>query len=118
MYEYKASVLRIVDGDTIDVMLDLGFDTWVRRRVRSYGINCPETRTRDKKEKAAGLKAKQFVSDWCTEYNMKCVIKSKGIGKFGRVIGEVFFIKNSEESYCLNDMLLDKGHAEPFMDNL
>ena len=50
MYEYKCTVLRIVDGDTIDVMVDLGFETWVKKRVRLYGIDCPETRTKDRKE--------------------------------------------------------------------
>jgi micrococcal nuclease len=118
MYEYSANVLRVVDGDTIDVMLDLGFDTWVRKRVRLYGIDCPETRTRDKKEKKLGLKAKEFTSQMCNEFNLQCTIKSKGLGKFGRVIGEVFFYKSSEEFYCLNDMLLDKGYATPFMENI
>ena len=118
MYEYKASVLRVVDGDTIDVMLDLGFDTWVRRRVRLFGIDCPETRTRDKKEKKAGLKAKEFTSKMVVEFNNTCRIKSRGIGKFGRVIGEVFFDKTSEEYYCLNDMLLDTGNAVPYMEDI
>lgn len=117
MYEYKASVLRVVDGDTIDVMMDLGFDTWVRKRIRLYGINCPETRTRDKKEKKAGLKAKALVENIVTEYKNTCRIKSKTIGKYGRVVAEVFFDINKEEYICLNDLLLDTGNAVPYMED-
>jgi len=117
MYEYKCTVLRVVDGDTIDVMVDLGFETWVKKRVRLFGIDCPETRTRDRKEKKAGLKAKDFTEKMIVEFNNQCRIKSKGIGKFGRIIGEVFFDKSSEEIYCLNDMLLDNGHAVPYLEN-
>jgi len=117
MYEYKASVLRIVDGDTIDVMMDLGFETWVKKRIRLYGINCPETRTRDKKEKKAGLKAKAMTEKMCIDANYSCRIKSKSIGKYGRVVAEVFFDMPEDQYICLNDVLLDTGNAVPYMED-
>ena len=61
MYTYKAKLVKVVDGDTIDVTIDLGFDVSVKKRVRFEGINAPESRTRDLKEKALGLAAKDRV---------------------------------------------------------
>ncbi len=62
MYEYKATIVKVVDGDTVDVDIDLGFDTWLHnQRIRLYGIDTPECRTRNKKEKAHGLLAKAYV---------------------------------------------------------
>ena len=61
MYEYKCKVVRVVDGDTVDVDIDLGFDVWLsKQRVRLYGVDTPESRTRDKEEKKYGLRAKAF----------------------------------------------------------
>ena len=65
MYEYAATVERVVDGDTIDVTLDLGFSIQYQARIRLHGINTPESRTRDKAEKARGLAAKDYVVDGC-----------------------------------------------------
>ena len=58
MYKYKAKVIRVIDGDTLDAMIDLGFDTWVKKRIRLAGIDAYESRTRDKEEKKKGLAAK------------------------------------------------------------
>ena len=63
MYIYNAKCLRVVDGDTLDATIDLGFDTWKKIRIRLVGINTPESRTRDLEEKARGLAAKDFVVD-------------------------------------------------------
>ena len=89
MYEYKAKLLRVVDGDTIDVQIDLGFHVYHDIRVRLYGINTPESRTRNLKEKALGLKAKRLTQKFC-EQSMWLIIKTIKTGKYGRYLSEVY----------------------------
>jgi len=89
MYEYKCEVTRIVDGDTIDVILDLGFSILHKARVRLYAIDTPESRTRNKDEKARGLMAKNFIVQNVNAAE-QCVIQTHlkdSKGKFGRVLG-------------------------------
>ena len=89
MYEYKAIVTRVIDGDTIDVDIQLGFDVILsKQRVRLYGIDTPESRTRDKEEKIRGLLSKDYLKDNCyVGSNIK--LKSKEKGKFGRILGVI-----------------------------
>ena len=95
MYEYGCKVTRVVDGDTIDVDLDLGFDIIYKCRVRLYGIDTPESRTRDKDEKARGKLAAKFLQDAIK--NGKHVILQTQLkdskGKFGRVLASVIVDK-------------------------
>ena len=91
MYEYKCTIVRVVDGDTVDVDIDLGFDVWLsKQRVRLYGVDTPESRTRDKEEKKYGLRAKAFVEHHLPlESNQVLRTKiDKSRGKFGRILGE------------------------------
>lgn len=91
MYEYSCTVTRVVDGDTIDVILDLGFSVLHKCRVRLYGIDTPESRTRDKDEKARGKLASKFLEDSIND-GTKVILRSKlkdSKGKYGRVLGEV-----------------------------
>jgi len=91
MYEYTCKVKRVVDGDTVDVVLDLGFDVSYSCRVRLYGIDTPESRTRNKDEKARGKMAGAFLKE-AIEAGQKVVIQTKlkdSKGKYGRVLGEV-----------------------------
>ena len=91
MYEYGCTVTRVVDGDTIDVILDLGFSIFHNCRVRLYGIDTPESRTRDKDEKARGKIASKYLKD-AIDNGKKVVLRSKlkdSKGKYGRVLGEV-----------------------------
>ena len=83
MYTYKMSPLKVVDGDTIDAEIDLGFDIKVKKRVRFMGINAPESRTKDLEEKARGLAAKDRVKQ-LLEGSENITLKSHGVGKFGR----------------------------------
>jgi micrococcal nuclease len=95
MHEYRCEIVKIVDGDTIDVAVDLGFDTWVcgsGGRIRLYGVDTPESRTRDKKEKQYGLAAKSFVEQFF-EGAEEIVLKTWEKGKFGRYLGD-FQVKN------------------------
>ena len=112
LFHYQAKVDRIVDGDTIDVTLDLGFDISYRGRVRLHGINAPESRTRDAVEKEAGLAAKRYVEDWVGALDQKVIIQTTldDRGKFGRILGRIL----NEDGECLNDEMVSLGHAVPY----
>ena len=114
MYTYKAKLVKVVDGDTIDVTIDLGFDVSVKKRVRFQGINAPESRTRDLKEKALGLAAKERVKAILAEH--PCfTLESTELGKYGRVLGKIHVtMLDGDESFtqiCLNDQLIKEKHA-------
>jgi micrococcal nuclease len=99
-------ILRVVDGDTVDVRIDLGFDVWHKCRVRLMGINAPESRTRDKEEKVRGLAAKDWLIEQLSDEEYPCELQSHGKGKFGRILGE-FFINEKN----INQLMVDNGHA-------
>lgn len=109
LYCYRATVLRVVDGDTIDVMLDLGFSVSLKERIRFYGINAPESRTRDADEKVRGLAAKAFVILWTEAHADEITIRTRidKRGKFGRILGEII----NAAGVCLNDLMIEQGHA-------
>ncbi len=90
MYEYKCKVIRVVDGDTVDVDIDLGFGVWLHKeRVRIQGIDTPESRTRDKVEKRFGLLAKEELKVLLDDDNVKLItMKYDAKGKFGRILGD------------------------------
>ena len=106
---YSAKIVRVVDGDTADAMIDLGFDTWVKKRIRFYGVDTWESRTRNLEEKKKGLAAKAYVKDLLENSDEgKFLLKSHGVGKYGRVLGELF-VKGNETS--VNELLKENGHA-------
>jgi len=111
MYEYKVkSVDHIVDGDTLDVTVDLGFNISHKIRVRMYGINTPESRTRDLEEKARGLESKKRLTEIVTSYMEEdtLFVKTKKKGKYGRYLGVLF---SPEHSTNINDLLVEEGYA-------
>ena len=110
MYEYKAKLLRIVDGDTVDVLIDVGFSTFKKERVRLYGINTPECRTRNLEEKKKGLAAKDRLEEILASFGENFLIKTQidKKGKYGRILGEIFSLDKSSNA---NKMLLSEGHA-------
>ena len=114
MYEYKIKLDRVIDGDTIDAYIDLGFDVSVKKRIRFMGINTPESRTRDLEEKARGLAAKDRVKA-LLEGCKNIQLHSHGIGKFGRCLGEIFLdtVDGQEKLTVesLNELLIREGHA-------
>ena len=114
MYTYNIELLRVVDGDTIDAKIDLGFDIWVKKRVRFLGVNAPESRTRDLKEKARGLAAKDRVKQ-LLEGTKTIQLKSHGVGKYGRCLGELHIdVVDGQEKVTLesvNKLLIKEGHA-------
>ena len=101
MYEYNCTITRVVDGDTIDVDIDLGFGTWrCGERIRLYGVDTPECRTRDKQEKAAGLLAKEFVED-ALHVGGTYKLQTREKGKFGRFLGVIFITKKTSINAAL-----------------
>ena len=118
MYEYKAVVDRVVDGDTIDVTIDLGFSVWKKMRVRMEGINTPESRTRDLEEKKRGLAAKDRLKSILEFNNNECILKVSGVGKYGRALATVLVESlsplNGKDGITLidvNKQLIEEGHA-------
>ena len=108
-YNYSAKLDRVVDGDTCDGLIDLGFNTYVKKRIRFYGVDKWESRTRNKEEKKKGLLAKAFTKDLLENSDKgKFTIKSHGVGKYGRVLGELF-VKGYDQS--VNELLKINGHA-------
>ena len=104
-FVYNAILERVIDGDTIDVTLDLGFNVFLKKqRCRLAGIDTPESRTRDLAEKKLGLEAKARLTELCGE-NLK--IKSLGRGKFGRILAIPY--TNDNEDIC--QILIQEGHA-------
>ncbi len=117
MYEYKAIVDRVVDGDTIDCTIDLGFHTFRKIRVRMEGINTPESRTRDLEEKERGLAAKARLQEILLYKDNHCTLKLSGLGKYGSALATVF-VENlspvATEGITLinvNNQLITEGHA-------
>ena len=114
MYEYKCKVTRVVDGDTVDVVLDLGFAINYNDRVRLMGIDTPESRPRNLKEKALGLAAKDRVKAILAE-NPSFTLESTELGKYGRVLGKIYINKLDGKDcltqICLNDQLIKENHA-------
>ena len=106
MFTYEAKVMRVVDGDTIDALIDLGFDIHKKVRIRMVGINTPESRTRDLEEKKLGLAAKARLKEILKENKNKFILESQGVGKYGRCLGIIMINDKS-----VNQQLITEGHA-------
>jgi micrococcal nuclease len=112
VYEYKAKLDRVVDGDTIDLIIDVGFKMTTNQRIRLASIDTPETYRvkRTSREYKRGIKAKEYVEKRLAENQNELKIRTyKNVGKYGRYIG-VIWLEDSDIS--LNDELVQKGHAE------
>jgi micrococcal nuclease len=115
MYEYYVrKVENIVDGDTIDVLIDLGFDILFQSRVRLAGIDTPESRTKDLKEKALGLESKEYLKKHLKDAK-SVVIKTEKMDsseKYGRILGWVYVNGDTES---VNDKMINDGYAWGYM---
>jgi len=110
MYEYPCKIVRVVDGDTVDVDIDLGFSHWIHNeRIRLYGVDTPECRTRDAEEKAAGLLAKKFVED-ALHVGGTYTLTTKEKGKFGRYLGVIML----SDRTSINAVLVTEHLAVPY----
>lgn len=111
MYEYRAKLIKVIDGDTVDVDIDLGFGVWLKNeRVRIMGIDTPESRTRDKVEKVFGLASKDRLKQLVEKDTILKTFASKNgedmKGKFGRILGD--FIVGEKTA---SEILIEEGHA-------
>jgi micrococcal nuclease len=111
MYEYKVEILKVVDGDTVDVNIDLGFNIWMRKeRVRIMSIDTPESRTTDKIEKVFGIAAKERLQQLLGKTAILVTEVINGVdarGKFGRTLGDFY----TEDGRKCGDILIEEGHA-------
>ena len=106
-YEYKVKeVLRVVDGDTIDVLIDLGFGLTKKERVRVAGIDTPESRTRDMYEKKLGLEAKDYLTDQLDD--VPIIIKTEKDCKYGRILGWLY---REGENISIQERMINKGYG-------
>ena len=113
-YIYRGKLERVVDGDTVDALIDVGFDIWVKKRIRYMGLDTWESRTRNLEEKKLGLAAKARNKELLEEVSSKSGyfrLKSHGVGKYGRVLGEIFILDKEGQTINVNQKLIHEGHA-------
>ena len=113
-YIYRAKLDRVVDGDTVDALIDVGFDIWFKKRIRFKGVDTWESRTRDLEEKKKGLAAKARTKELLEKISSKSGyfrIKSYGLGKYGRVIADIFIMDKDGKQWNVNKTLISEGHA-------
>jgi len=112
VYLYNAEVKKIVDGDTFDIIIDLGFDTLRKGRVRLYGVNTPESRTKNLEEKKMGLAAKEFTDQWITAAGHKIKVETilDKNEKYGRILARVW----NETGESLNEAIVKSGLAREY----
>ena len=113
-YVYRAKLVRVVDGDTIDALIDVGFDIWFKKRIRFMGVDTWESRTRNLEEKKLGLAAKARTKELLEKVSSKSGyfrIKSHGVGKYGRVLAEIFIMDDKGKQWNVNKTLITEGHA-------
>ena len=113
-YVYRGKLERVVDGDTIDALIDVGFDIWVKKRIRYKGIDTWESRTRNLEEKKLGLAAKARNKELLEQVSSKpgyFRLKSYGVGKYGRVLADIFIMDSNGVQINVNDTLITEGHA-------
>ena len=115
MYEYRCKIVKVIDGDTVDVDIDLGFGVWLHKeRVRMMGIDTPESRTRDLEEKKFGLLSKEYVKSYLqVGHKAKMVCKSYDAkGKFGRILGDfALYDSVTDSERHLTDMMINDGYG-------
>jgi len=112
MYQYKIKkITKIVDGDTIDLDIDLGFSLTISHRVRLKGVNSPESRTTDLEEKKKGLAAKEWLTEQLSKEG-EWIIETYKEDKYGRILGTLYMIG---EPVTINERMLNEGIAVPYM---
>jgi len=121
MHEYRVKIVRVVDGDTVDVDIDLGFGIWMKgERVRLFGIDTPESRTRDLEEKKYGLAAKAYLKEKLASGTPLLRTFKDGVGKYGRILGEFWVEETAIESEDvdvktnINQLMIEEHHAAPY----
>ena len=113
MYEYKVKITRVLDGDTVDAEISLGYNVYITERIRFMGIDTPESRTRNLKEKKLGLAAKARLKEILKENKGNIILRTskEGKGKFGRILGTLLIYGGMTS---VNQHLIDEGHARDY----
>jgi micrococcal nuclease len=111
MYTYSAKLIRVIDGDTIDLEIDLGFDISIRQRLKLYGVDTPDSRSVNSDTKQKGLEAKQRLTELLPrQFKITTILNKRG--KYGRVLGTIFLTeKDSGNEVNVNELMVTEGHA-------
>lgn len=116
-YWYGATVFKVIDGDTVELVVDLGFNIHHKIRVRLYGVNTPELRTKDLAEKEMGMKAKHYTQDWLTKHKWVFVntVTDKN-DKYGRMLSRIYSSDKIDDTTtaCLNTDIVESGFARKY----
>jgi micrococcal nuclease len=109
MYTYKAKLVRVINGDTLDIEIDLGFDIIIKQRLKLYGIDTPDSRSTNVDIKQKGLDVKQRLMDLLNkEFKVETILNKRG--KYGRILGKIYVVVDNNE-VCINELLVDEGLA-------
>jgi micrococcal nuclease len=113
MYTYKARLIRVIDGDTVDAEIDLGFGVYMKQRVRLYGINTPDSRSKEQQEREQGLASKQRLTEILTrEFIIETILNKRG--KFGRILGVLYIEQEDGTRNNVNQTLVQEGFAKEY----
>ena len=113
MYEYNAKLSKLIDGDTIDADIDLGFQTYIKQRIKLYGVDTPQSRSKVAIEKDEGIKAKNKLTELLPkEFKVRTVLNRRG--KFGRVLGHVYAIDQAGKEINVNETMIKEGYATKY----
>ena len=114
MYDYKATLVRVVDGDTVYLKVDLGFHTEQTHCFRLNGVDTPELHSKDVAEKKLAAEAMSFVESEFMKRANRCRVYSEKTGSFGRWLGDIYFIDEIGRRISLREMLIDRGYGKPY----
>lgn len=110
MYTYKAKLVRVINGDTLDIEIDLGFDIIIKQRLKLYGIDTPDSRSTNTEIKQKGLDVKQRLMDLLTkEFKVETMLNKRG--KYGRILGNIYVTDSKSNEICINELLVSEGLA-------
>jgi micrococcal nuclease len=110
MYTYSAKLIRVINGDTLDLDIDLGFDLSTKQRLKLHGVNAPDSRSMDIDIKQKGIDAKQRLIDLLTkEFKVTTILNKRG--KYGRILGFIYVIDSKGNEVNVGEVLVEEGHA-------
>ena len=113
MYEYNAKLSKVIDGDTIDADIDLGFQTFIKQRIKLYGVDTPQSRSKVTTEKEEGIKAKNKLIELLPrDFKVRTVLNRRG--KFGRVLGYVYVVDSDGKEVNINETMIKEGYATKY----
>jgi micrococcal nuclease len=113
MYTYKAKLVRVINGDTLDIEIDLGFDLSIKQRLKLYGVDTPDSRSTDLEIRQKGLDVKQRVIEVLTkEFTVTTILNKRG--KYGRILGKIYVVDEKDNKVCINELLVEEGHASRY----